>query len=186
MQRHGPGSPGSTVAPRLRATGSLLLVAHLLIVGWLTLRPRTVPWVPAANLEPLASIHAQLVRGGWPAVWHLGAAVLLLAPLGVLLPLAGGRLNVSPLGSMARTVFAGAMISLTIELLQTAVPGQVPDVDSVLLNTLGVALAHLLVVPGARSRLRRRDELLRGATPRIPRVGLAPQADVFSGGRTYF
>ncbi|MFE3770566.1 VanZ family protein [Streptomyces sp. NPDC059122] len=183
MQRHGPGN---TVAPRLRATGFLLLVAHLLIVGWLMLRPRTVPWVPAANLEPLASIHAELARGGWSAVWHLGAPVLLLAPLGVLLPLAGGRLDVSPLGSMARTVFAGAMISLTIELLQTAVPGQVPDVDTVLLNTLGVALAHLAVVPGARSRLRRRDERRQGATPRISRVGLTPQADVFSGGRTYF
>ncbi|MFK0291643.1 VanZ family protein [Streptomyces sp. NPDC090442] len=183
MQRHGPGT---TVAPRLRATGFLLLVAHLLIVGWLMLRPRTVPWVPAANLQPLASINAELARGGWSAVWHLGGPVLLLAPLGVLLPLVGGRLNVSPLTSMARTVFAGAMISLTIELLQTGVPGQVPDVDAVLLNTLGVALAHLLIVPGVRCRLRRRDERLRGATPRISRVGLAPQADVFSAGRTYF
>ncbi len=183
MQRHGPGN---TVAPRLRATGFLLLVAHLLIVGWLMLRPRTVPWVPAANLQPLASIHAELARGGWAAVWHLGAPVLLLAPLGVLLPLVGGRLNVSPWGSVTRTVFAGVMISLTIELLQTSVPGQVPDVDTVLLNALGVALAHLVVVPGARSRLRRRDERSQGATPRISRVSLAPQADVFSGGRTYF
>ena len=68
---------------------------------------------------------------------------------------------------------------------QTAVPGQVPDVDSVLLGTAGVAVAHLAVVPGYRYRLRRRRERLRGATPRIPRVGLAPQADVFSGSRTY-
>ncbi|WP_282503787.1 VanZ family protein [Streptomyces rhizoryzae] len=170
----------------MRATGFLLLVVHLLIVGWLMLRPRTVPWVPAANLQPLASIDAELARGGWAAVWHLGGPLLLLAPLGVLLPLAGGRLNVSPLGSVARTVFGGAMISLAIELVQTAVPGQVPDVDAVLLNTLGVALAHLAVVPAARSRLRRRNDRLGGATPRIPRVGLAPQADVFPVGRTYF
>ncbi|WP_268249860.1 VanZ family protein [Streptomyces albospinus] len=169
----------------MRATGILLLVVHLLIVCWLMLRPRTVPWVPAPNLEPLASIHAELARGTWQAVWHLGGSVLLLAPLGVLLPLAGGRLNVSPLGSLARTVFAGAMIALTIEVLQSGVPGQVPDIDTALLSTLGVALAHLAVVPGARSRLRRRYEHPRGATPKISRVGLAPQADVFSGGRTY-
>ena len=36
----------------------------------------------------------------------------------------------------------GALLSLGIELLQTGVPGQVVDVDSLLLNTVGVALAH--------------------------------------------
>ncbi|MFI9047720.1 VanZ family protein [Streptomyces sp. NPDC053427] len=169
----------------MRATGLLLLVAHLLVVGWLTLRPRTVPWVPAPNVEPLASISAELAHGPWHAVQSLGGQVLLLAPLGVLLPMAAGRLHVSPLVSLARTVFAGAMIALAIELLQAGVPGQVADVDSVLLNTLGVALAHLVVVPGARYRLRRREERLRDATPKISRVGVAPQADVLFGSRTY-
>ncbi|MFI0712020.1 VanZ family protein [Streptomyces inhibens] len=170
----------------MRVTGLLLLVAHLLTVGWLTLRPRTVPWVPAANLEPLATIRAELARDlSWEVVQHLGGPVLLLAPLGVLLPLSAGRLNVSPLVSLTRTVFAGAMIALAIELLQSGVPGRVPDVDSVLLNTLGVALVHLAVVPGARSRLRRRYEHLGGTTPKIPRVELSPQADVLSISRTY-
>ncbi|WP_066927117.1 VanZ family protein [Streptomyces sp. NBRC 110611] len=183
MQRHGPGT---SAAPRTRVTGLLLLVAHLLIVGWLTLRPRTVSWVPAMNLRPLATIRAELAQGlSWEAVLHLGGPVLLLAPLGVLLPLSAGRLNVSPLVSLTRTVFAGAMIALAIELLQSGVPGRVPDIDSVLLNTLGVAVTHLAVVPRARCVLRRRYEHLRGATPRISRVGLAPQADVLSGGRSY-
>lgn len=170
----------------MRVTGLLLLVAHLLIVSWLTLRPRTVHWVPAANLQPLATIRAELAYGlSWHTVEHLGGPLLLLAPLGVLLPLSAGRLNVSPLVSLTRTVFAGAMIALAIELLQSGVPGRVPDIDSVLLNTLGVALVHLLVVPGARFRLRRRYQHLGGATPKIPRVELAPQADVLSGSRTY-
>ncbi|MFG2228375.1 VanZ family protein [Streptomyces sp. NPDC048644] len=182
MQRHGPGD---TVTFRMRATGLLLLVVHLLIVGGLMLRPRTVPWVPAANVEPLASIAAELARGPWSALQSLGGSVLLLAPLGVLLPLSAGRLNVSSLVSLTRTVFAGAMISLTIEVLQSAVPGQVPDIDTVLLNTAGVALAHLAVVPRARAWLRRRKEDLQGATPTIPRVGLAPQADVLAAYRTY-
>ncbi|MFH9421311.1 VanZ family protein [Streptomyces sp. NPDC017529] len=169
----------------MRAAGAVLLVAHLLIVGWLMLRPRTVPWVPAANFRPLATIRAELAHGPWEAVQSLGGAVLLLAPLGFLLPMAAGRLNVSPLGSMARTVFAGAMVALAIELLQTAVPGRVPDVDMAILNTAGVALAHLLVVPGVRSRLRRKEDAPARPTPTITRVGIAPQADALSGSRTY-
>ncbi|TJZ53153.1 VanZ family protein [Streptomyces piniterrae] len=160
-------------------------MAHLIIVGWLMLRPRTVPWVPAPNLQPLASISAELARGPWEAMVNLSGPVLMLAPLGVLLPMSAGRLHVSPVVSLTRTVFAGAMIALAIELLQAGVPGQVPDVDTVLLNTAGVAVAHLAVVPGCRSRLRRRYEHLGGTTPKIPRVELAPQADVLSGSRTY-
>lgn len=81
---------------------------------------------------------------------------------------------------------------MAIELGQTGVPGQVVDVDSMLLNTVGVALAHLLVVPVSRARLRRgnragagdlarlrgearfRSEAPQGSTPTISRVGIAP------------
>lgn len=179
------GSGGRGAAIRFRATGGVLLVAHFLVVAWITLRPLDVPWVSAANLEPLAGIRADLARGPEQAVRQIGGALLLLAPLGVLLPLVGGRLDVSPLASLARTVAVGALLSLGIELLQTGVPGQVVDVDSLLLNTLGVALAHLAVVPAARARLRRRatarprtarrgQEAPQGPTPTIPRVGIAP------------
>ncbi|MGV9879499.1 VanZ family protein [Streptomyces sp. NPDC003006] len=182
------GSGGRTAAIRFRAAGGFLLVAHLLLVGWITLRPLDVPWVSAANLRPLAGIKADLALGGLQAARRIGEGLLLLAPLGVLLPLAGGRLLVSPWGSLVRTIAAGALLSLGIELLQTGVPGQVVDIDSLLLNTLGVALAHIAVVPAARARLRRRvgpdhvTALLRegtpqgsqGSTPTIPRVGIAP------------
>lgn len=156
------------------------------MVGWLTLRPLDVMWVTASNFTPLAGIRADLALGAAEAVRRIGEGLLLLAPLGVLLPLAGGRLRVSPWASLARTVAAGAMISLAIELLQTGVPGQVVDVDSLLLNTAGVALAHVVVVPAVRHRLRRgpverrgraavlADEARQGATPTIPRVGVAP------------
>lgn len=65
-------------------------------------------------------------------------------------------------------------------------PGQVVDVDSLILNTVGVALAHVLFVPACRARLRRRKhwrirvlpsaahEVPQGATPTISRVGIAP------------
>ncbi|MFJ4468785.1 VanZ family protein [Streptomyces sp. NPDC089424] len=193
MQRQ--GSRGGSAAIHMRVTGGVLLAAHLALVAWYTLRPLDVPWVMPANLRPLAGIRADLALG-WPAAARgIGGALALLAPLGVLLPLAGGRVRVSPLGSLLRTVTAGALISLGIELLQTGVPGQVVDVDSVLLNTAGVALAHVALVPAGRSWVRRRahdrhraappappreeprEEASQGRTPTIPRVGIAPWSD---------
>ena len=181
---------------RFRAPGVVLLLAHLVFVGWLTLRPLDVPWMTAANFQPFAGIRADLALGPAEAVRRIGEGLVLLAPLGILLPMAGGRLLVSPWASLARTVTAGALISMAIELAQTGVPGQVVDVDSLLLNTSGVALAHLLVVPMSRSRLRRGNragtgdlsrignglrtagnEAFRdsqGSTPTMTRVGIAP------------
>ncbi|WP_240107457.1 VanZ family protein [Streptomyces sp. MUM 203J] len=153
MQRQGSG--GSAVI-RYRVAGLVLLFLHLLTVGWLTLRPLDLTWVNAANLEPLAGIRATLALGPAEAAWRLAGGLLLLAPLGALLPMADARLDVAVWASLARTVSGGALVSLGIELLQTAVPGRVVDVDDVLLNTLGVALAHLLLVPACRARLRRR------------------------------
>ncbi|MFD5862048.1 VanZ family protein [Streptomyces chartreusis] len=183
MQRQ--GSIGGSAAIRIRVTGGILLLAHLAFVAWLTLRPLDVPWVTPANLQPFAGIRADLALGWQEAAHHIIEGLALLAPLGVLIPTAHGSLTASPLGSLVRTVAAGALISLGIELLQTGVPGQVVDVDSLLLNTLGVALAHAAIVPAARIHLRRRseragrpatpqDEPTQGRTPTIPRVGIAP------------
>ncbi|MFF1691863.1 MULTISPECIES: VanZ family protein [unclassified Streptomyces] len=180
MQRHRPG--GSKAVLHFRTAGVVLLAAHLLLVCWITLRPLDVPWVSAANLHPFAGIRADLALGPAEAVRRIGKELVLFAPLGVLLPVAGGRLVVSPLGSLVRTVAAGALLSLGIELLQTGVPGQVVDIDSLFLNTLGVALAHAAVVPTLRGRLRRRTEITalpreepsQGRTPTISRVGIAP------------
>ncbi|MYW68521.1 VanZ family protein [Streptomyces sp. SID8379] len=180
MQRHRPG--GHRAAFSFRTAGFALLAVHLFLVAWFTLRPLDVPWVSAANLHPLAGIRADLALGWREGARRIGEGLLLLAPLGVLLPLAGGRLYVSVWGSLVRTVAAGALISLGIELLQTGVPGQVVDVDSLLLNTVGVALAHLAVVPALRARLRRwseraplpLEEAAQGRTPTITRVGIAP------------
>ena len=145
---------------------------HLLVVGWITLRPVDVPWVSPTNLHPFHGIRADLELGLWQATLHIGGSVLLLAPLGVLLPLAGGRLWVTPLGSLVCTVVPAALLSLGIELVQTTVPGQVVDVDALLLNTLGVALTHVAVVPAGRARLRRRvlrTQVAEAADPEDPR-----------------
>ena len=189
MQRLGSG--GETADLRIRVAGLLLLTAHLLFVGWLTLRPLSVPWVAPANLHPLATIRSDLDVGGRTALEGIGGGLLLLAPLGALLPLVLGRLDRPLPGTVARTVFAGAMLSIGIALAQTGVPGRVVDIDAVLLNTVGVAAAHLLLFPPlrrwlrgrdrtppapprARTRVPLREEGTQGSTPRATRVGIAP------------
>lgn len=186
MQRQ--GFIGGSAATRIHVTGGLLLAAYLAFVAWYTLRPLDVPWVMPANLRPLDGIRGDFAQG-WPTgVRRLGEGLALLAPLGVLLPMAGGRPAASRLGSLIRTMTATALVSLAVEMLQTAVPGQVVDVDSLLLNTAGAALAHAAVVPAGRAWLRRRavrrsgtallpEEPAQGRTPTIPRVGIAPWSD---------
>ncbi|MFF8385910.1 VanZ family protein [Streptomyces kanasensis] len=179
MQRQGSGG---SAALRYRVAGLVLLFVHLVFVGWLTLRPLDVMWVTAANLEPLAGIRADLALGPVEAARRIGESLLLLAPLGVLLPLADARLDVAPWASLVRTVSAGALLSLGIELLQTAVPGRVVDVDAVLLNAAGVALAHLAVVPAWRARLRRRLYAPGGGGAGGPRAGIGARVGAGAGG----
>ncbi|MFJ4780303.1 VanZ family protein [Streptomyces sp. NPDC088762] len=182
MQRLEAGG-SAAIHPRVRILAGALLAAHLVVVGLLTLLPLDVPWAAAANLTPLEGIGAALARGPLEAARHIGSGLALLAPLGVLLPLVSGRLAPTALSawsSLARTAAAGALVSVCIEMLQTAVPGQVVDVDSVLLNTFGVLLAHAAVVPALRARMRRSQAAYQGATPRITRVGLGPWTEVLS------
>ncbi|MFI5981516.1 VanZ family protein [Streptomyces sp. NPDC051555] len=196
MQRHEAGG-SAAIQLRLRLVGGGLLAAHLLLVAWVTLRPLDVPWAASANLTPFAGIRADLAAGPLEAAQRIGSSLVLLAPLGVLLPLVSGRLAPSPLAawaSMTRTVAAGALVSVSIGMLQTAVPGRVVDVDSVLLNVVGVALAHLAVVPALRARLRRSGKRVasrpdspapspvrsQGPTPRVARVGIGPWTEVLS------
>ncbi|MFT2017945.1 VanZ family protein [Streptomyces sp. 796.1] len=182
MQGHGSGR---TADIRFRVAGILLLVAQLAFIGWVSLRPLTAPWVTAGNLEPLASIRGDLEIGFAEAARRIGRELLLYAPLGVLFPLVGGRIDAHKLASLVRTVLASALISCLVELAQGSIAGQVMDVDTVLINTAGVALAHLAVVPAVRGHLRRRagrahapapprEDAASGLTPTLPRVGIAP------------
>ncbi|MFE3603707.1 VanZ family protein [Streptomyces sp. NPDC059142] len=177
--------PGGNAVFRFRVAGFVSLLVHLSLVGWVTLRPLDVMWVNAANLTPFAGIRADLALGPLEAAHRIGEGLLLLAPVGVLLPLVDGRIAVSCWASLTRTVTAGALLSLGIEMAQTVVPGRVVDVDSLLLNTVGVALAHLAVVPACRARLRaegrmRRSRTVRGG-PWSPRTA---DGRARAGGRT--
>ncbi len=139
-----------------RPAGVVLMALHLTAVYWFAQRSMSGPWVASGSMVPLHTVRAYLALGPWGAAEHLGGELLLLAPLGVLLPLAGGRVDVSPLASFARTAFGGLMLAFAAEVVRDGVAGQVFDLDVVMLNAAGVVLAHLAVVPAARAALRRR------------------------------
>lgn len=132
------------------------------MVAWLTLRPIPVPWVPPPNLHPFATVRADLAGGRPAQIAHLLRELAWLAPLGVLLPVAAGRLRRPLAGTWASTVAGSALVSCALVLLRSAVPGHRVNVDSVLLNTFGVALVALLVFPLLRAWARRGD----GPSPR--------------------
>lgn len=181
----------------MRATALVVLAVYLLFVTWLALRPLPVLWVPPANAEPFASIRDDLAKGPERAVQTIGGGLLRLAPLGALLPLLGRGLGGSRFASLVRTTFAGAMVSLALELSQTQVPSRVADIDSVILNACGIALTHLLCYGPLRSlalqparRAVARQRLGRGprqegqnpltseeSPPRAPREGCVPKRE---------
>ncbi|MEZ0093391.1 VanZ family protein [Streptacidiphilus sp. EB129] len=162
------GSP-ATVHRSARRLGLLLLAVHLGLVVWAALRPVSAMWMADTNLTPFASVHAELAAGTATSYLALLRGVLLLAPLGVLLPLAGGRLDSATLPSLLRTVFAGVLIATGVEGLESSLTSNLLNVDDVLLAAVGITVTHLAVVPAARAALRRRERSRRAAaTPRAP------------------
>ncbi|WP_441251675.1 VanZ family protein [Kitasatospora sp. McL0602] len=149
-----PSAPA--VSPRLRAVGVALLALHLCLLTWLSLRPLAVGWTYPANLTPFASVGQAFRLGGLAGAEQLAAGLLPLAPLGLLLPLAGGRLRAPMLLSFLRTVGGAALLATGLEIFEGWTPGHVLNVDDIVLGTLGVALCHLSLVPLSRAVLLRR------------------------------
>jgi glycopeptide antibiotics resistance protein len=145
---------GVAVLVALGALGVFLYWAYRF-----TLRPAKVPkgW-NVGNTHPGKTIRFYLENtSAREAALEIGGNIILLAPLGVLLPLIFTRLR-----GLFRITLVGALVSLAIETIQgTLIAGRAFDVDDIILNTLGVALAYLIL--GRRiSRLirgrRRRNE----------------------------
>ncbi|MFE7189193.1 VanZ family protein [Kitasatospora sp. NPDC057541] len=146
----------------LRVVGLLGLTLHLVLVGWMVLRPLPVAWVDDANLTPLGSLRSS--SGG-----QVLGELLLLCPLGIFLPFAGGRLTTRWLPSFLRTTGASALLATALEFLSSWAPGHVLNVDHILLAVVGVAAVHLALVPAGRSFL-----LRRATAPRVPTPPSAP------------
>ncbi|MFJ3791881.1 VanZ family protein [Kitasatospora sp. NPDC090091] len=140
--------PTTDVHRPFRLAGLFALTVHLALAGWLVLRPLPVAWVYDANLTPLASLR-------FATAWQVLGELFLLAPLGVLLPLAGGRLHARWFPSFLRTTGASALLATALEFLSSWTPGHVLDVDRILFAVIGVAGTHLAIVPASRSLLQR-------------------------------
>lgn len=143
--------------PGARRLGLLLLAVHLGLVLWTAFLPVSAAWMADTNLTPFATVQIELAAGTGHAYLELLRSVLLLAPLGVLLPLAGGDRSATTLSSFVRTLLGGMLIAIALEGLQSTLTSHLLNVDDVLLAGVGIALAHLAVVPAARAALRRRD-----------------------------
>ncbi|WP_051970253.1 VanZ family protein [Kitasatospora azatica] len=171
-----PDVPGADALPApLRSAGLILLALYFCLLGWLALRQVPTAWAYDTNLTPFASVHRILATGG---LRQLLAAPALTAPLGVLLPVAGGRLRTAWFPSFLHAVGSSAMIATAFEVLRTGLAGQVLNVDDILLGVIGAGLAHLLLVPAGRAALRARQVLRATPEPnpeiRIARPGETP------------
>lgn len=132
--------------------GAALQLLYLLCVGLLTgpsLYQLFAGRLPAPKLEliPFADIVKVLRDPGSPGLGvaaNLLGNVVLLAPLGFLLPLFWAYFR-----SGRRTVLCGLALSVSIEVIQL-VSGGVTSVDDVLLNTLGVWLGWLCALAALR------------------------------------
>ncbi|MGW4381680.1 VanZ family protein [Kitasatospora sp. NPDC004531] len=145
----------------------MLLTLHLLALGWLALRPVSAPWTGPSNLTPFATVHQDLAAGGLTAARRLAAGLVPLAPVGVLLPLAVGSPRRAWFLSFLRTTAAAALLATALEFLEGWAPGNVLNVDDILLGTLGAAALHLLVTPLLRAHaLRRAPGVRAAAAPR--------------------
>lgn len=126
----GYASATSAVDITAVTTGSLVLCLVTMPVG--TSHASTLDLVPGADLSAAFSDDGSL--------WQVIGNVLLLSPLGALLPLRLRRLR-----SLARVAATAFTASVLVEALQFLIhTGRVTSTDDVLLNTLGAALGAAL------------------------------------------
>jgi hypothetical protein len=119
------------------------VVAFAFVVSRLTLRPE-----PGAgkyvhdNTHPGQTLRLYLNQPSVKtALLEIGGNLVLLMPLGVLLPVLFNRFR-GPL----RILLVVGLVSLCIETVQgTMIAGRAFDADDVILNTVGAVLAYLLL-----------------------------------------
>ncbi|MFI0444234.1 VanZ family protein [Actinomadura sp. 6N118] len=118
-----------------------VLAAFSYVAFQLTLTPIHDNGQAGGNTDPGRSLRFYLDQPARDALIQLGGNLILLAPLGILLPVVSTRLR-GPL----RLFVVGGLISLAIETTQgMLVQGRAFDIDDVILNAAGVVLAYLLI-----------------------------------------
>ena len=90
---------------------------------------------PKINLVPFAHMFDFIHTSS--AVINVGGNVLMFVPTGIIVPILFKKLD-----SFPKTVLAGFLLSLAIELSQLLTPARVTDVDDLIMNTLGAAIGY--------------------------------------------
>lgn len=70
-------------------------------------------------------------------VWNVAGNVAMFIPSGIVLPVVYRQLD-----GFWKTVAAGALLSLCIEILQLPFAARTSDIDDLILNTLGVVIGY--------------------------------------------
>lgn len=139
-----PAGRGRRIA---RILAALIGLTALAVFGYwayvftLTPVPDPMGWA-VGNTEPGKTLRFYLDRPTVKeAALAIGGNLLLLSPMGVLLPMVSRGMR----GAVRLTVLA-ALVSLGIETVQgAAISGRTFDVDDIILNTAGVLLAYLVL-----------------------------------------
>lgn len=138
---------------------SLLTVAYLVVVGWITLGPQPLD----AGQESMIFRIVAVLQRVEPLAWvrystiEFAANVLMFVPIGLFLLLLLGRRR------WLVAVVAGALLSGAIEFAQLFLPARVSDPRDLLANSVGALLGVLvaLVVTWPAAWRRAREERAR-------------------------
>ena len=100
-----------------------------LLINLSSIRPIRINWVPFVNI-------LDYDRKREAAINIIGNIAMFI-PTGIILPIMYKRLD-----CFGKVLFAGAGLSLVIEMIQLLFPGSVTDIDDLLLNTAGAAIGY--------------------------------------------
>lgn len=135
------GSANSASAFHVLNEGLIVAAIVGILMVTLTTPVNFTPQVRAVNLPNLvpfdrafdAWVHS---RNSAVMLRNVVGNIILFVPLGCFLASrwAPGR------GAMSRTIFIGAMLSVVVETLQVIIPLRMPDIDDLILNTIGTAI----------------------------------------------
>jgi glycopeptide antibiotics resistance protein len=129
-----------TVVARLMFAGAVaLIVFYAVLPASLSLDDWRFNRVDPLSFRPLRTIRAYLNHGLIDVERRqLLGNIALFVPLGFTMPWTFARMR-----SAWRTTLVGALASLTVELTQAVLPEHGPDIDDVILNTIGAAVGYL-------------------------------------------
>lgn len=165
------GASWPTTGARILLSGAAVFIFVYAILppvatGWSLTSFRFFP-----TLIPFSTIRSYLAHGlMWPEIEQLLGNIALFVPLGFALPMAFQRARRALV-----TIGIAVAVSLGAEVAQTIIPVHGPDIDDVILNTLGGAVGYAgFALSRVLVRVSRGAPARVGRPPRSPGASPAP------------